>query len=582
MAVDKERERECVAGRPPAGLGHVAYISGGGLYLKVLGECRWPGPFEPLVGKREAVGGVGEQGNGGGPVGSPVRFSPDGRWIAYGSSATVTSLDGREIVRPLGTELLSWSWIGASDELVGVTDGGGLLLGNPGSSPRRLLPDGWGANSVTTAADGEIAVSRVARDRAGLVNGAASIWTLSVSNSEPVLAYTAPDGTAELKLTQFVPNGNAVVFWVNRFASASAALDGLPLELADLHSSQPAITISTGSPARAADVTTCGNGLAFVAGYNREATREKRLDLASSAESWQSTEPTGAASSAVSPTCSPDGGLVAMASGPNRPWNYGTEDRSIELLSLPSGKRIRLTNPPSGSSDESPTFIDDGRWILFIRTHAHPGGSQGDAYIVSTGPRSTPIGPLFALGPASDYYGSYDWNEIVTIQPSSTAPESVAQLPRCQSSQLSAHPAFAGVGTGNVGQVVTFTNTSSSTCTLYGYPGLQMLDGSGRPIPTQVHRGQSYAVPQLPVRLVTLRPGAPASFEAGYEDGTGFSGVRCPSATTVEITPPGAYRPITIKWALNPYGGDIERLRCGRVSVSPVYAGTAGAYETSE
>jgi hypothetical protein len=147
-------------------------------------------------------------------------------------------------------------------------------------------------------------------------------------------------------------------------------------------------------------------------------------------------------------------------------------------------------------------------------------------------------------------------------------------VPRCLVAQLAVKPGQGGVAAGSVGQTVHFTNVSRHTCLLDGYPGMQMLNGAGKPIATEVHRGASVTVVSRPVRLVTLAPGGEASFDIGYADATGFGNERCPTSARVEVTPPNDYGHLTIAWALQPYGGDIPHLECGLINVSPVYAGS--------
>ncbi len=339
-----------------------------------------------------------------------MRFSADGRWVAYGQG-TVASLDRREIVRPLGLATIAWQWVGESDTLTGITDGGGVVLGRPGQTPQSLLPNGWGANSIATARDGTIAVSRIA----GGASESASIWTLSASHPLPALAYRAPRGTQELQLAQFAPGEKALAFWVNRYGSASLAEDGLPLQLIRLGHRGP-VTLSTLSPVRQNAVTTCGDRIVFVTGGGREATLNKRLASAYAIDGWQPGSLTAGSRSAASPSCAPEGRLLATATGPNRQWHAGEERRSIELFPTHNGTRIRLTIPPPGASDESPRITGGGRWVLFIRSKLTQAGATGSGFLARTGkPGSRPIGPLFTTGPASDYYGSYNWTETVAF-----------------------------------------------------------------------------------------------------------------------------------------------------------------------
>jgi hypothetical protein len=126
--------------------------------------------------------------------------------------------------------------------------------------------------------------------------------------------------------------------------------------------------------------------------------------------------------------------------------------------------------------------------------------------------------------------------------------------------------------------VVTFKNTSNAACSLYGYPGLQMLDSAGHPIPTEVIRGTFTTVPSVPEQLVQVAPGADASFDLGFSDATGYGSASCPTSTEVEFTPPNATQRITIPWQIQPYGGStIAQLRCGQITVSPVYSGSGAS-----
>lgn len=150
--------------------------------------------------------------------------------------------------------------------------------------------------------------------------------------------------------------------------------------------------------------------------------------------------------------------------------------------------------------------------------------------------------------------------------------------PRCQASHLSVHLERPGIAAGSIGQVATFRNRSTVTCALRGSPRLQMLGRAGQRIPTHVKGSHATTVSFVPERLVVLRPGGAASFEAGWPDAAGFGRRKCPGASSVEVTPPGGRRAITVRWSLAPYGGSIPDVECGKIAVSPVYAGT-GRYE---
>lgn len=165
--------------------------------------------------------------------------------------------------------------------------------------------------------------------------------------------------------------------------------------------------------------------------------------------------------------------------------------------------------------------------------------------------------------------------------PSATATPSVSTsalispvvLPDCLSSQLSIIDGRHGVAMGSVGvDGIAFKNVSKTSCTLRGYPDLQMLDAAAKPITTHLHKGTSYTVQTTPEDMVTLLPGGEALFDLGYSSSTGYGTLKCPTATQEEITPPGSDQPIIVNWQMDPYGGSIPKLHCGEVTVSSVYA----------
>jgi hypothetical protein len=119
---------------------------------------------------------------------------------------------------------------------------------------------------------------------------------------------------------------------------------------------------------------------------------------------------------------------------------------------------------------------------------------------------------------------------------------------------------------------ISFKNVSTTSCTMKGYPNLQMLDAAGNRITTHLNKGTSYTVQAMPEELITLLPGGEAMFDLGYSDSTGYENLKCPTSVQQEITPPGSYKPIIVNWSMDPYGGSVPNLHCGEVTVSPVYA----------
>ena len=152
--------------------------------------------------------------------------------------------------------------------------------------------------------------------------------------------------------------------------------------------------------------------------------------------------------------------------------------------------------------------------------------------------------------------------------------KTIAILPTCLSSQLTVEHGRVGAAMGHIGITAAgFKNISKSACTLRGYPSLQMLDAKGRRIATHMRHGASASVPFIAINLVMLTPGKTAKFDLGYANQTGYGSASCPTSARVTVTPPNNLKPINARWHLQPYGGStIAKLRCGEITVSPVYA----------
>lgn len=104
----------------------------------------------------------------------------------------------------------------------------------------------------------------------------------------------------------------------------------------------------------------------------------------------------------------------------------------------------------------------------------------------------------------------------------------------CQMSELDITQTGGGGAAGTDERTFSLVNTSTSTCTLYGYPGLLLLGPSATAEPTTVDRGGGLTFENVAPSTVTLAPGATAYFNVGYSDVT----PPCSTATAAEVTPP--------------------------------------------
>jgi hypothetical protein len=153
-------------------------------------------------------------------------------------------------------------------------------------------------------------------------------------------------------------------------------------------------------------VSVCGSHVAAAAGHDRYAMHGKRIvfdgrDVSRDpSRSW------------VSPSCN-GRTLVAAASVNTTPPRIGHEHRSIWQL-LPT--RRRLTSPPAGFTDEFPRLLPDGS-VLFVRTRSHSTRTQLYGVGAIELLRGGKLAALGSAGRAANYYGHYDWPDLVAVWP---------------------------------------------------------------------------------------------------------------------------------------------------------------------
>lgn len=149
-----------------------------------------------------------------------------------------------------------------------------------------------------------------------------------------------------------------------------------------------------------------------------------------------------------------------------------------------------------------------------------------------------------------------------------------ASVPRCATRSLRIWVGRSGVAMGTVGDEFGFTNYSVKTCSLYGYPQVQLLEKSGRNQSTSDHKA-SPGVLGIEEKLVVLAPGKTAYFGVIFHDQTGFAKLTCPTSAALRFTPPQNTATVTLRGTdaqIAAYHGTIEHLVCGYISVTPVTA----------
>lgn len=149
------------------------------------------------------------------------------------------------------------------------------------------------------------------------------------------------------------------------------------------------------------------------------------------------------------------------------------------------------------------------------------------------------------------------------VRPAGAATAAVAA--RCQNVQLTVAAGQSNGGAGHIGIQYRMRNISRRTCSLYGYPGVVLLDSNFSTLPTHLRRSGGYLGGSPRPRLAVLAPGRQAYF---FLEWVHFPapGQTCPPARYLMITPPNDYLPV-VTWAAR--GGSITPCG-GNVVVSPV------------
>jgi uncharacterized protein DUF4232 len=138
-------------------------------------------------------------------------------------------------------------------------------------------------------------------------------------------------------------------------------------------------------------------------------------------------------------------------------------------------------------------------------------------------------------------------------------PDIPAGDPRCTPAQLTGRMEPGEPAAGHRAATLVVTNTSTNTCTLYGYGGAELYTASGVPIPTRLTR-----VLDPGPALVRLLPGSSARKDMRWTVvPTGDEPVDEPCqvpASQIRVIPPDETSPFFVIWDLGPVcdGGRLD------------------------
>jgi hypothetical protein len=362
-------------------LGEVAWIRTGSLMVIDLGTCR-----------QAALVGTG--------VGPPVRFSHDGRWLAFGDGRVVPAAGGA-VQQPFGSGVHPWEWSPTADVLAGVTATGGVLMAGPSSSPIALLPGGSSVGHLAFSPDGRrLAVDRVRK----------GIQVLDVAGGRARTVFHQPDPAQVPHVAEWFQDGRWVLYWRGPVGKEGGPLDAVP------SSGGPWVNVFDPVLPHPDFLASCGSRIALSAGAGQEMSEGKQIVLTGPPD-WAFHDLTDDFTrSWFWPACSPDGRWVAATDSYNQKESANhTIPRALWLLASDGSSR-RLLVPGTNGAVEFPRWSSDGTVILVVLRSGSRWSSPGSLLLVRVNPSSgrlvTLVGPIADLGSASGPGGHQQWSAI--------------------------------------------------------------------------------------------------------------------------------------------------------------------------
>ncbi len=146
------------------------------------------------------------------------------------------------------------------------------------------------------------------------------------------------------------------------------------------------------------------------------------------------------------------------------------------------------------------------------------------------------------------------------------APSASAAVPACGNSSLTVTHTGSQGATGHGSFVLEFKNTSHSTCYVYGYPGLDALNGAGHVLAHAQRTMRGFAGGAHVEAKVTLTPAHWASATVEWMNFNPVTSGNCTFSASVAATPPNTTH--TVHFPIS--------VSVCRLQIHPTVAGVSG------
>jgi hypothetical protein len=114
---------------------------------------------------------------------------------------------------------------------------------------------------------------------------------------------------------------------------------------------------------------------------------------------------------------------------------------------------------------------------------------------------------------------------------------------RCTTRDLAAKLGGGDAGLDNLGRDIVLTDTSTTPCTVTGYPGIGLADSTGHLIAIDVGRSGTYFAQNPPLTTITLTPRGSAVAALGWNDA---GGPACTGVVSLQVIPPDQTTHLTV------------------------------------